>query len=442
MSKSKKVLAMFLCATMVASMCSFTGCSKKSKNKDGEITFMFWDNFTTSQDLTTKNIAKTVDRFNEKYKDKGWKVKPIFTSNDSHDAKLSAMIQGKKTPDVFIANPGAELQKYATQLNATADLTDVLRKDEKAWGDSFIQGFLKPLTFDNKIMAVPLNYAASCVFYNKDIFKEAGVEVPKTFDDLIKACETIKAKKIKNVESPIVVGGKDKWCLSMHAGYLCNRAGVNLDDFNSGKTKWAESKEAKDACAKLQELSKYYQASYKNDSNEVATDSFALGKAAILIQGQWALGQISGKNPDFKNYGVMEFPSIGDKDGSTLVAKTDNICMSKDTKNKEAAIALMKMLTDDETQKAGAIAGKMASTTTANPDYDKASPQIKEISVVADKALKQNKVIDFYNESMITKECADTFDAAMCSVAFGDQDADTALKQIDKVFETALQNKK
>lgn len=447
MSKSKKVLAMFLCATMVASMCcSFTGCSKKNKNKKGEIRFMFWDNFNTSKDPMTKELGKLVDDYNKKFEGK-YHITTEFTSNKDHDPKLSTCIQANNTPDVFVANPGPQLEKYAVQFGATRDLTGDLDKI----GAKYTEQFMGPLKFDGKLAAVPLNYASSCVYYNKEVFEKAGVKAEsiKTYEDLLDACKAIKEKKA--AKSPIVVAtaSGSYWCLSMIAGYLCDREGIDLKKMNSGEDKWEGNENAKAAAEKLKELSEFVQPTYKEDGNDMATQAFANGEAGILVQGLWAMGQINGtaKDPEFKDkYGIMPFPTVkGKDDKTTLIAKTDNICVSKDTKEPEACIEFLKMLASDDFQKKTVeICAKMPIIDDCSADYSKAPKQLQELKVFADKAIKENKVIDFYNESMVTKPVADEFDKHMVSVFQGTEDIDTALKAIEakNKDEQAKHNKK
>ena len=73
-------------------------------------------------------------------------------------------------------------------------------------------------------MAVPTNFAAALCFYNTEIFDEAGVEVPTTYDELLDACQKIKDAGY----TPISCSAGTAWCLSMVAGYLCDRQGVDL----------------------------------------------------------------------------------------------------------------------------------------------------------------------------------------------------------------------
>lgn len=74
---------------------------------------------------------------------------------------------------------------------AAADLTDILENQEKDWYATFTDGIFDRLTYDGKIMAVPTNFAAACVYYNTELFEKAGVEVPTTYDELIDVCKKL-----------------------------------------------------------------------------------------------------------------------------------------------------------------------------------------------------------------------------------------------------------
>ncbi|MBQ7480653.1 MAG: extracellular solute-binding protein, partial [Lachnospiraceae bacterium] len=116
-------------------------------------------------------------------------VTPITTNLEEYYTALNAKVDAGQTPDVFIVSPGPNLTTYVAP-GVAADLTDYLAD---GWKDTFSSdAVFAQQTYDGKIYAVPLNIAAACVFYNKDIFKEAGAEVPKTWDDLLAACEKIK----------------------------------------------------------------------------------------------------------------------------------------------------------------------------------------------------------------------------------------------------------
>ncbi len=57
------------------------------------------------------------------------------------------------------------------------DLVPYLDADED-WKASFTDGIFSLCTFDEKIYGIPINYAASCVFYNTELFEQANAQIP------------------------------------------------------------------------------------------------------------------------------------------------------------------------------------------------------------------------------------------------------------------------
>ena len=141
-----------------------------------EITWMFWDDLEATEDLITKGYKEVVDRFNTEYEGK-YHVNVVTTNLEEYDGKLNALIAAGQTPDVWTCNPGPNMDVYV-EAGVVADLTDILTNQEADWYATFTDGIFERLTYDEKIMAVPTNYAAACVYYNTEIFEEVGVEVP------------------------------------------------------------------------------------------------------------------------------------------------------------------------------------------------------------------------------------------------------------------------
>ena len=102
------------------------------------------------------------------------------------------------------------------------------------------------------------------------------------------------------------------------------------------------------------------------------------------------MAQINGNNPDFQSKcGVFQFPGIdGANDPNRMIVKTDNLLMSSTTEHQDAAIALMKMFTDEEAQKYTAeIGGKFPIIKDLDIDYDKAPAQLKYVQDIMAKQL-------------------------------------------------------
>ena len=285
-----------------------------------EITWMFWDDLEATEDLISKGYKEVIDRFNEEYDGK-YHVTPITTNLEEYDGKLNALIAAGQTPDVYICNPGPNMDVYVN-AGAAADLTDILENQEADWYASFTDGIFERMTYDGKIMAVPTNFAAACVYYNTEMFADAGVEVPTTYDELIAACQKLQDAGY----TPISCSAGTAWCLSMIAGYLCDRQGVDL-----------------------------------------------------------------------------------------------------------AAIALMKMFTDETAQKYTAeVGGKFPIIKDLDIDYDKAPAQLKYVQDIMAKA---TGTFGFYNESLASVEAGDCFDNAMVDIFLGNQTPEEAFQTVQTFYE-------
>ena len=206
----KKLLSVVLAVIMLMSMVSLAGAEEVQ-----EITWMFWDDLEASSDLITQGFKQVIDRFNEDYAGK-YHVTPITTQLEPYYTDLNALVDAQKTPDVFIVSPGPNLTDYVAP-GIAAPLDEYLEAD--GWKDTFAgDAVFAQQTYDGKIYAIPLNTAAACVFYNKEIFEAAGAAVPTTYTELLDACEKIKAYG----KTPITISAGTAWCLSMLAGYLCD----------------------------------------------------------------------------------------------------------------------------------------------------------------------------------------------------------------------------
>jgi len=413
----KKLLSVVLAVAMLLSMVSFAAAEEVQ-----EITWMFWDDLDASSDMITQGFKQVIDRFNEDYAGK-YHVTPITTQLEPYYTDLNALVDAGKTPDVFIVSPGPNLTDYVAP-GVAAPLDEYLEAD--GWKDTFAgDAVFAQQTYDGKIYAIPLNTAAACVFYNKEIFEKAGAAVPTTYTELLDACEKIKAAGY----TPITISAGTAWCLSMLAGYLCDREGVDLAALNAGTESWNNPKTIA-AGEKLLELSQYFQETAAGDSNDDATTALYMEQAAILIQGSWAIGQMNGGNPDFESKcGVFQFPAIeGGNDPARIIAKSDSLAMSSTTKYPEACIALMKYFTDDTAQKYTAEVGGKIPVTKVEYDVDKAPAQLADVMAIFSAA---TATFGFYNESLVSSDAGSFFDNQMVAIFQKEKTPEEAFQAIE-----------
>ncbi|HZY01171.1 MAG TPA: sugar ABC transporter substrate-binding protein [Dermatophilaceae bacterium] len=110
--------------------------------------------------------------------------------SDQYNVKLNA---GTNEIDVMMYRPLQEGKLFAKN-GYLADLTaDVKTNKEWGWTD-FQSGPVVATTSKGKVVGVPIITEQEVLYYRKDLLKKAGLEVPKTMDELLAAAKAIKAQ--------------------------------------------------------------------------------------------------------------------------------------------------------------------------------------------------------------------------------------------------------
>ena len=89
-----------------------------------------------------------------------------------------------RAPDIFaVDNPDTAL---LSANGALLDLTDMIAASDKIKVENYFPGPLASATWDGRIYGVPKATNTIALFYNKDLFKKAGIEnPPTTWDEVI-----------------------------------------------------------------------------------------------------------------------------------------------------------------------------------------------------------------------------------------------------------------
>ncbi|WLR49092.1 sugar ABC transporter substrate-binding protein [Halobacillus litoralis] len=161
-----------------------TGCSDESGGEAGtnsdqtEITLGFY-----SSGSADEKMNELIQKFEEEHPD--IKVKTQNAPYQQFFQKLDTQIAGGTAPDVWLSD-GVFVQKYA-ERGAAKDLTEWINEDlekDEYYGLDFNKDS------DGKYWGVPQGIQIGALFYNKDMFDQAGVEYPDeswTWEDLKEA---------------------------------------------------------------------------------------------------------------------------------------------------------------------------------------------------------------------------------------------------------------
>jgi raffinose/stachyose/melibiose transport system substrate-binding protein len=132
-------------------------------------------------------------------------VELIQETDQSIKDKTKTLTASSALPDIYFSWTGNWAENFI-RGGLAADLTDVIGPGTE-WGSTFGAASVEAFSHEGKYYGIPLYNNGKFMGYNKDIFEEAGVEVPTTFEELISSCSAIREAGYE----PIAFGNKDGW---------------------------------------------------------------------------------------------------------------------------------------------------------------------------------------------------------------------------------------
>jgi raffinose/stachyose/melibiose transport system substrate-binding protein len=150
----------------------------------------------------------------------GVKVELQFLENEAFKAKLPTLLQSDDPPSLFYTWGGGVL-KTQSETGKIRAIDAALDANGGEWRNELSQGAISAMTFDGKVYAAPFKSGVVSFWYNKDLFKKAGVDgtAIHTWTDFTGAVQKIKAAGI----APLACGGGDKWPIHFYWSYLAMR---------------------------------------------------------------------------------------------------------------------------------------------------------------------------------------------------------------------------
>lgn len=259
----------------------------------GKVTIESWRN-----DDATIWKEKLIPAFNAKYPDIQVEFTP--TAPKEYNAALNARLEGGTAGDIITCRPfDASLELFTkghlaalNDLPSMANFSDVAKS---AW-----------TTDDGKsTFCVPMASVIHGFIYNKDIFKEVGVEPPKTEEEFLAVLEKIKAG---GTYTPLVLGTNDQWEAAT-MGF--QNIGPNYWKGEDGRkglidgTAKLTDKPYVDTFAALAKWAPYMGDGFKAQTYPDSQNLFGLGKGAVYAAGSWDISTFRGQNV---NMGAFKAP--------------------------------------------------------------------------------------------------------------------------------------
>jgi len=356
-------------------------------------------------------------------------------ANEAFKQKLATAMQSGSPPDMFQSWGGGVLKQYA-DAGLVQDLTPSLQ--DNGWGQTFQPGPLSLYTFDGKTYGVPWDAGMVGFWYNKALFKQAGIDAPPaTWTDFLADVKKLKAAKI----TPIAVGEGDKWPGHFWWVYLAVREGGSAA-FNKAYTREGSFADQPfvDAGTRLKELidlqpfqNGFLGANYGNEQVLMAN-----GQTAMELMGQWAPGANRGVATDVKAYnenlGWFPFPKVegGAGDPSDALGGGDGFAVGKNAPKE--TIDFIRFLTSVDTQKAMVKLSLAVPPTVKGAEEVLDDPLLKEVQQHAANA----KYYQLYYDQYLPPAVAQAVLESVQGIFAGTTTPEDAAKTIEEAAATEL----
>lgn len=310
-----------------------------NEDLEGDLVFAIWDN--NLMDYIDQNDM--AGKFQEAYPNINIEVEKIKDDSEYWNA-MKMRASANQLPDVMFNKPFT-LSRFKDYLIDLSDL-DATRNNELAAGYGL----------DGKILGIPMIAGYEYVYYWKDMFEEAGVEVPTTWDQLKEVSRTLQDYYGKDNPDfmAIALGAKDEWPDYPFMEFMPALEGGNGQNWNDmAKT---DAPFAADT-----DIAKAYQKAYDLFTSGVfgkdplglgsdqATALFAQKQAAITALGDWGLQNIQNGTDDYSQLGTFYLPARNtESDPFRVIVQGDSFMgITTHSKNPEAAKAFVEWFYSD-----------------------------------------------------------------------------------------------
>ena len=285
-------------------------------------------------------FEKVVAAFNQAHTAKGIKATTLAVPFDAFADKISAAIPRGKGPDVFVYAQD-RLGGWIEAGNTVEPLDFFL---DAATKGRFLPTTMEAMTYGGSTYGLPLNFKVITMIYNKKLVPAP----PKTSTELVQVAKKLTDK------------GSGRFGLAYayndfyyHAALLNGFGGKVFDRSRNPTLNAPENVKSLEQLLKWQKTDGILPA---EPSSALIKSLFNEGKAGIVFSGPWFLGEIA----QGVSYGLAPLPTLTEAGNKPMRPwmTVEGMFIAAPSKNKEAAYALIKYVTDLPAAKTLALEGR------------------------------------------------------------------------------------
>ncbi|MBA8795850.1 multiple sugar transport system substrate-binding protein [Friedmanniella endophytica] len=261
------------------------------------------------------------------------KIEVVWNVGDYEKAVGAALLTQKK-PDVFEYGNGPTLDMISA--NQVLDLTEQISSAK----DDFPASVLAPMTWKDKVWAVPQTIDMQMLYYRKSMLSKAGQQPPQTFDELISVAKAVATKSVGGF-----FAGNDSG-FGVLANLMIWSAGAEqINSSNDGPGFVTSAVAAGLEQYRALKESGGLLGSASGDWS--APDPFVNGECAMMWNGLWNMPIFTSELKD--DFGVIPFPKIGSGGRQAVPIGAFASCVTAQGTNPDAAKEFVRWLWVDNT---------------------------------------------------------------------------------------------
>jgi multiple sugar transport system substrate-binding protein len=315
------------CGSNTASNGSGTNTGANSKNVELSV----WIPLSPDQE---KPLQKIIDQFNSDYNSQHISAKLQFFTWDNYPQKLSVAMKGGVGPDVLFN--GAAATAGLVESNTVIPLDKYLKTDSQV--SNIIPGFEEQTKYKGHSWFVPMHGNVLLLEYRKDLFEQANLTSPKSWDELL---TDAKKLSIPNKRLGMALGTNGVALEQAYSEFLYSNGGNFVDSTGTQATL-----NTPQALQSMEQFQKFFKAGAASVKLVPPAGQDPLGT------GQAAMEAVAPNLPTLKqNYpsvydkiGYVPFPTGPNGTGNVTYGAADGFYISSQTKHPDEAWKLLQYL--------------------------------------------------------------------------------------------------
>ncbi|HEP1810948.1 TPA: extracellular solute-binding protein [Streptococcus suis] len=328
-----KMKTFLKCASVCAFASFLVACGNASSSDKVEIEY-----FSQKPEMQA-TLQEIIDDFEKENPT----IDVKFSNVPDAGTVLKTRMANNEAPDVINIYPqNADFKAYAADGR-------FLEIGDDAGFSHLKDGAVTPYLVNEKNYTLPLTANAYGIYYNKDKFKELGLEVPTTYAEFVALVDKIKAD---GSAAPFALSLNDAWSLNGYHQLAWVTVAGGFDGaedilIRSAKGAIQDDATTKAVLERLQLLTDNGQKGATGALYADAVAAFADGKALMMPQGSWAAAVINQQNADL-DYGIFAFPGEKEGDDVTIGGADLALSISAKTEHPEEAKKFLAYMSSKE----------------------------------------------------------------------------------------------